>query len=384
MIALRVSQILTPTECIAPGLLFIENGVIRDIVRDMGQSLEGMEVIDAPGCALGPGMIDMHTHGIGGLQAIDGNPQDLEKMSEFYARHGTTGFLSTVSGLGSRIEAGIAATLRSKPQGAEILGFHMEGPFINPARSGAFPLDTIVAPDLALLKKYIDMAQGQMRLITLAPELAGAMELVRYARQAGVLCSAGHSQATWEQMMAAIDAGVSHATHTFNAMPALNHRTPGILGAALADDRLTVEVIADGIHVHPAVVKILLRSKGPGRVVMVSDSIGAAGLPDGDYCFEDLEITVANHSARLASGNLAGSVITLEHGLANLVKFGGITLMDALQIASQNPAIELGMAGRKGSLAPGKDADVICLNGDLVLQWTMARGRLFKPEPQVD
>lgn len=179
--------------------------------------------------------------------------------------------------------------------------------------------------------------------------------------------------------MAAIDAGVSHVTHTFNAMPALNHRTPGILGAALADDRLTVEVIADGVHVHPAVVKILLRSKGPERVVMVSDSIGAAGLPDGKYCFEDLEIIVANHSARLASGNLAGSVITLEHGLANLVRFGGIRLMDALRIASLNPAVELGVADRKGSLAPGKDADVICLDGEMVLQWTMIRGRIFKP-----
>ena len=302
-------------------------------------------------------------------------------MSEHYARHGVTSFLATICGSQEAIEAGIRASLKSKAEGAEMLGIHLEGPFINPKRKGAFAVETIVAPDLELLKYYMEAAQGTIRLITLAPELEHALDLVRYARQAGVVCSAGHTQATWDEMMVAIEAGVSHVTHTFNGMAPLNHRDPGILGAALADDRLTVEMIADGIHIHPAAMKLLLRCKPAERVVVISDSIGAAGLPDGSYTFEGLEVTIANHSARLKDGTLAGSVTTLEKELVNLVRLVGIPLEHALRIASQNPATELGLQNRKGRLAAGMDADLICLDREtLELQWTMARGRMFKPE----
>ncbi len=381
MIAVRAGQILTPLRSIEPGILFIENGIIKDVVIDQQQDLADMDIIEARDKILAPGLIDLHTHGIGGMQGIDGKPEDFDRMSELYASHGITSFLATIGGKREFIEAGIRAVLESKVQGAEILGIHLEGPFINPSRKGAFPLDTIVPPDLMLLKHYLDTAQGAIRLITLAPELEHGLELVRYASQAGVVCSAGHSQASWEQMMAAIQAGVSHVTHTFNGMAPLNHREPGILGAALIDDRLTVEIIADGIHIHPAVVKLLLRCKPANRVVVISDSIGAAGLQDGTYHFEELEVTIANHSARLSDGTLAGSVTSLEKELINLVHFGEISLNSALQFASLNPATEVGVEGRKGSLSPGKDADLICLDRQtLSLQWSIARGRLFKPE----
>jgi N-acetylglucosamine-6-phosphate deacetylase len=381
MIAIRAGQILTPLQSISPGILFVEARIIKEVTEDQYRDLSGFEVIDASDQIVAPGLIDLHTHGIAGMQGVDGNPEDYARMSEHYARHGVTSFLATICGSQEAIEAGIRAVLESKVEGAEIIGIHMEGPFINPARKGAFALETIVQPDINLLEHYLHAAQGAIRLITLAPELEHALDLVRYARQAGVVCSAGHTQATWDQMMAAIEAGVSHVTHTYNGMAPLNHRDPGILGAALVDDRLTVEIIADGIHVHPMALKLLLRCKPAGRVVVISDSIGAAGLPDGIYTFEGLEVTIADHSARLKDGTLAGSVTTLEKELVNLVRLVGLPLDHALRIASLNPATEVGIQGRKGQLAAGMDADLICLDREsLALQWTMARGRRFKPE----
>ncbi len=381
MIAIRAGQILTPLQSISPGILFVEAGIIKEVTGDQYRDLSGFEVIDASAQIVAPGLIDLHTHGIAGMQGVDGNPEDYARMSEHYARHGVTSFLATICGSQEAIEAGIHAVLKSNTAGAEIIGIHLEGPFINPARKGAFSLETIVRPDINLLQHYLHTAQGAIRLITLAPELEHALDLVRYARQAGVVCSAGHSQATWDQMMAAIEAGVSHVTHTYNGMAPLNHRDPGILGAALVDDRLTVEIIADGIHIHPAALKLLLRCKPADRVVVISDSIGAAGLPDGSYTFEGMEVTIANHSARLKDGTLAGSVTTLEKELVNLVRLVGLPLEHSLRIASLNPATEVGVQSRKGLLAAGMDADLICLDREtLELQWTMARGCRFNPE----
>jgi N-acetylglucosamine-6-phosphate deacetylase len=376
MIAIRAGQVLTPSETLENVFVLVDDGKIQSIQPAGGQDLHGLTVLDASGQILAPGLIDVHTHGIGGMQGIDGSPADLERMSEAYARHGVTGFLATIGGTVPAIEAGIHAVMESHPQGAEILGIHLEGPFLNVKRKGAFNPESILTPDVALFEHFLKLAGDRVKLMTLAPEMEGALAIIRRAREAGVLISAGHTQATWDEVMRAIDAGLSHVTHTFNGMAPLNHREPGILGAALVDDRLTVELIADGIHVHPGAMKLLIRSKPANRVVVISDSIGAAGLPDGNYHFEELDIIVANRSARLADGGLAGSVTSLEKELANLVRLCGVSLSAAVRLTSTNAAEELGLAARKGSIAPGMDADLICLDPEtLALRWTMARGR---------
>jgi N-acetylglucosamine-6-phosphate deacetylase len=381
MIIIKAAQIITPVRTIAPGYLQIENGKIHSIspISNTTSALEDSQVIDCSNSIIGPGLIDFHTHGIGGCECIDGDPRHLELMSLQYAKHGVTSFLATIGGAQNDIKNGIHAVNLANPQGAEILGIHMEGPFMNRARKGAFIEETIIPVDLSLFDHFMREANGKIRLMTLAPEIENGMALIEHAHASGVICSAGHSQATYQQMMDAIDAGLSHVTHTFNGMAPLSHREPGILGAALTDDRLTVELIADGVHVHPAAMRLLLRSKPYNRVVAISDSIGAAGLPDGQYHFEGLDITISNNSARIADGTLAGGVSTLDRELRNLVNLGQLSIEQTFRVASTNAAEELNLGSRKGNLIAGADADLICLDeNDLSLQWTMVKGEIFK------
>lgn len=382
MLAIFAGRLLTPLDVVEQGVVLVDAG--RILAAGPAAQVPvpaGAEAIDAEGLTVAPGLIDLHTHGADGAQAIDGTRDSLFRMSAFYARHGVTGFLATIGGSNEHLERGIDAVVEvlraAEPlPGAAILGIHLEGPFLNPARLGAFRPESILPPDPALLGRYLGRAGGHVRVITLAPEMDGALELIRLAAGRGVVCSAGHSQATWEQIMAAVEAGVRHATHTFNAMAPLHHRDPGLLGAALADDRLTAEVIADGIHVHPAMVRLLVRAKRVERAVLITDSIGAAGLPDGAYEFEEQQIIVSNGSARLADGTLAGSVLTMEQGVANLVAFGAASLPEALAIGGLNPACAIGLQTRKGRLVPGMDADLIGLDEDLRVRWTMVGGRM--------
>lgn len=388
MTLVRAGRVITPARVLENVYVQVEDGVIRGVGRrgELASTVAEAE-IDAGALTVVPGFVDVHTHGIAGVQAIDGTRVAMHRMAETYARHGVTAFLAGVFGTREQIEAGLDAAVawqleqsqhgseaHARALGAAMLGIYLEGPFLSPDWPGAFAPGTILDPDATVLRDHVTRARGTLRLLTLAPERPGAAELVALAADHGIVCAIGHSGATFEEAAVAAEHGVRHITHTFNAMPQLHHRRPGVLGAALTDERFTVEIIADGIHVHPALVRLLAKAKGPNAVVLVTDSIAAAGLPEGDYQFRDVAVRLEGGAARLSDGTLAGSTLTMERGVANLVAFGAASLPEAISMASTNPARLLGLASQKGRIEAGYDADLVALTPDLEVAWTMVAG----------
>jgi N-acetylglucosamine-6-phosphate deacetylase len=324
-------------------------------------------VFDGRGCVLLPGFIDVHVHGGDGADAMDADPKGLRRMARFHARHGVTALLPTTwSAAPAALEAAVGAIAEAAGPvegGATIVGAQLEGPWINPARAGAQDPAGIRPPDAAEARRLLDLGRGTVRLVALAPEMPGAAEVVKECRERGVVVSAGHTEAGWDEMVAAVAAGVRHVTHTFNAMAGLGHRDPGTAGAALALPELRCELIADGHHVHAGAMAVLARAKGPGGVVLISDAVRAAGLPDGDV---DLGGRAAQHccgAVRLADGRLAGSVLTLDVAVRNFAAATGWGWPDLALAASGNAASALGLS-TKGRLAPGLDADLVLLGDD--------------------
>jgi N-acetylglucosamine-6-phosphate deacetylase len=275
--------------------------------------------------------------------------------------------------------AGIAHFILSTSQyaarelSAEILGIHFEGPFISPARRGVHPAKWIVAPSAELLAQLLREARGTALILTLAPELPGALELIAAARQAGLVVSLGHTDATYEQAQAAIASGASHAAHVFNAMRPFSHRGTGVIGAVLTSHKVSAELIADGVHVDEAAMRMLVELKTPERVILVSDGISATGMPDGTYQLGMFEVKVSGGVARNAEGKLAGSTLTLDRALRNMVALG-VPLASALRMVTANPARQIGLGARKGVLAPGADADLVFLDDKLEVSGVMTRG----------
>jgi len=346
-------------------------------------------VVDGRGAVLLPGFIDVHVHGGDGADAMDADADGLRRMARFHARHGVTSLLPTTwSAPPGALEAAIAAIASAVgpvEAGATILGAHLEGPWINPARAGAQDPAGIRPPDAAEARRLLDCGRGAVRLVALAPELDGAAAVIGACRERGVVVSAGHTEAGWDEMVAAVAAGVRHVTHTFNAMPGLGHRTPGTAGAALALPELRCELIADGHHVHAGAMAVLARAKGPEGVVLISDAVRAAGLPEGDV---DLGGRTAQHccgAVRLPDGRLAGSVLTLDVALRNFAAATGWAWPDLARAAAGNAADALGLS-TKGRLAAGLDADLALVGddgaGEVLL--TVAEGRVVhrrSPEP---
>jgi N-acetylglucosamine-6-phosphate deacetylase len=338
-------------------------------------------VIDGRGCVLLPGFVDLHVHGGDGADAMDADPDGLRRMARFHARHGVTSLLPTTwSASPSALHAAVAAIASAVGPvdgGATILGAHLEGPWINPARAGAQDPSGIRPPDLAEARRLLEIRPGTVRLIALAPEMPGASAVISACVGAGVVVSAGHTEASWDEMVAAVGAGVRHVTHTFNAMGGLRHREPGTVGAALALPELRCELIADGHHVHAGAMAVLARAKGPGGVILISDAVRAAGLPEGDV---DLGGRPAQHccgAVRLPDGTLAGSVLTLDVALRNFAAATGWDWPDLARAAAGNAADALGLQD-KGRLARGLDADLVLLgdgdSSEVVL--TVAEGRI--------
>jgi N-acetylglucosamine-6-phosphate deacetylase len=355
-----------------------EDVVVRGArIAAVGEAADG-EVVELDGHWVLPGFVDVHVHGGGGAQCNTDDPDEIQRVARFHAQHGTTALLATtvaapVEDLLRARDAIGAAAAAPAPDAAQVLGAHLEGPFLSPRWPGAMDAGHFLAPDPAVAERLV--GGGGVRMMSLAPELPGARELVRRLVAAGVVVALGHTDASYADATAAVAAGARVVTHTFNAMRPLHHRKPGVLGAALGHDDLACEVICDGVHVDPAVVALLVRVKGPQRTLLVTDAIEAAGLPDGDYRLGERAVRVNGGRATLAqSETIAGSTLTMDRALRNVVAFAGVAVEDAARMASTTPAEVLGVADRKGSIAPGCDADIVILDPDLSLAGVLVRG----------
>ncbi|HHV63105.1 MAG TPA: N-acetylglucosamine-6-phosphate deacetylase [Firmicutes bacterium] len=380
---IRGGDIFTPSGIITDGFIVIKNGKIAH-VGSYGEfrtyAAGDSRIIDAGGRVVAPGYIDIHTHGAGGHDTLEAASGALWSMAAHHAAHGTTSFLPTAMTASEEalIECASVVGRAARDGGypSNILGLHCEGPWINPKMKGAQNEAWIRTPSQRELDRWVDASMGTIRLVTLAPEVAGSMDIIRALRARGITASAGHSAASYETMLCAVRAGLSHCTHVFNTMPPLHHREPGVVGAALSCDQLTTEAITDGFHLHPEILKILLRCKGLDGLVLITDSMMAAGMPDGEYELGGQKVVVAGGTARLENGVLAGSTLTLDRAVRNVVEFLGVTLYDAVRFATINPARVIGVDSRKGSLEVGKDADLIVTGEEGNVFLTITGGRV--------
>jgi N-acetylglucosamine-6-phosphate deacetylase len=385
---IHAGRILTPEEEITDAIIVVEGTRIaaighRDEIRippDAADYVAGeMTVV--------PGFVDVHIHGAGGHDVMEANARALDRIAATVARYGTTSLVATTVTAPidetCRSLEGIARYIRSHEQpkesdekgrlAAEFVGIHLEGPFISKARRGVHPPDSIARPSVEVLQKFFDAADGLVKIVTIAPEIPGARELIEHAVAAKVVAAIGHTDADFDQARAAIQAGARHAVHMFNAMRPFTHRDPGVVGAILTDPEVTAEVIADGVHVAGPTIQVLLGCKGFDAVLLASDGIAATGMPDGNYRLGNFEVAVKDGVARNSEGKLAGSTLTLDRALRYLVALG-VPLKDAVRMATVLPARRLGLAGKKGILAVGADADLVALTPDLRVAGVMTRG----------
>ncbi|MGW8374307.1 N-acetylglucosamine-6-phosphate deacetylase [Streptomyces sp. ODS28] len=336
---------------------------------------EAVDTLDLSGHWVVPGFVDMHVHGGGGASFSAGTADEAMKVIDTHRRHGTTTMAaSTVTGELSELahQAGVLSELAEQ---GELAGVHFEGPFISQHRCGAHEPTLLRDPDPADVRKLIDAARGSAVMMTLAPELPGGLDSVRLLAEHGVLAAVGHTDSSYDLTLEAVEAGATVATHLFNAMPALGHRAPGPVVALLEDERVTVELINDGTHLHPAVVELAFHRAGPGRVAFITDAMGAAGMGDGRYPLGPMEVDVKDGVARLVEGgSIAGSTLTLDTAFRRAVTVDGLPVADAVRALSLNPARLLGVDDRVGSLEPGKDADLVVLDGEFTLRGVMRKG----------
>ncbi|HEY0703058.1 MAG TPA: N-acetylglucosamine-6-phosphate deacetylase [Candidatus Acidoferrales bacterium] len=383
--AIYASRILTPQEELRDCVITVEAGRITGIGhRDEVHIPPGAKDYVASGMTVVPGFVDVHIHGAGGHDVMEGDPAALDKITATVARFGTTSMLATT--VTAPVEAtchsleGIAQYIRtheSTPDnarfGADILGVHLEGPFINPARRGVHPVEYILDPSVEVLEKFRAAAGNLVKIITIAPEMPGALKLIAAAIADGIVVGLGHTDADYAQARAAIAAGARHAVHVYNAMRPFAHRDPGVISALLTDADITAEIIADGVHVAGPAIQVLLGTKGFDTVLLVSDGTAATGMRDGTYRLGNLEVAVKDGVVRNSEGKLAGSTLTIDRAIRYLVELG-VPAVDAIRMATILPARRLGLAGKKGIIAVGADADLVVLTPDLHVAGVMTRG----------
>jgi N-acetylglucosamine-6-phosphate deacetylase len=364
------------------GAVFVNDGKIAWIgsEADLQQFEHVEQVIDAKGGWVLPGFIDVHVHGGYGADFMDASREALETITSFHSRNGTTAMLATTM---TAPQEGISAVLsvvddymHGDMPYAQLLGVHLEGPFISPKFPGAQNPAFIVLPQIAWLEAWVEQHPDVIRLLTLAPEREGALPLISWLKNQGITVACGHTDAAYEQIEAAVEHGLQHAVHTFNAMRVLHHREPGTVGAVLSDDRIYAEVIADGHHVHPACIRLLSKAKPKNKLLLVTDAMCATGLSEGIYELGGLKVMVKGGVARLLEGDsLAGSTLTMIDAFRFCVENVGLPVPQVSEMASGTPAATLGLSEHMGSIAVGKQADLLLVSADLQLQKVWVKGR---------
>ncbi len=385
MLVFTVGKLLTPTDAVEHAIVLIEQGRILEISAQSSRAVPaGASVTDLGDGVMAPGYFDLHLHGSAGYDVMDDTADALPAIERLLARHGVTSYFPTTvtAPMDAALRAleRLADAIETRERHLELdlerqntdsknralpLGIHLEGPFISHARRGVHPPENLLAPSLALFERFWQAARGRIRMMTIAPELEGAPEVIVEAARRGVCVSLGHSDADFTAAERGIAAGAHHATHTFNAMRplshnTLDHRNPGILGAVLTDGRVSADIIADGIHLDPAIVKLVANAKGPEQTVLITDAISATGMPDGRYRLGSLEVEFRDGKCTM-EGKLAGSVLTMDRAVRNLARFAEWSLLQAVASASQNPA-RVARIANKGVLAAGADADFVVLS----------------------
>jgi N-acetylglucosamine-6-phosphate deacetylase len=382
MLALTAGRLLTPTDTVEHPVVLVEQGRVLEISAGGSRQVPaGVPVSDLSDSVIAPGYVDLHIHGSAGYDVMDDSAEALPAIEQLLARHGVTSYFPTT------VTAPMDATLRALERLADAiekreldlvrererqnangkiralpLGIHLEGPFISHARRGVHPPENLLPATLPFFEKFWQAARGRIRMMTIAPELDGAPELIAEAARRGVCVSLGHSDADFAAAELGIVAGARHATHTFNAMRPLDHRSPGILGAVLTDRRLSADIIADGVHLDPAIVKLFADAKGLAQTVLITDAISATGMPEGRYRLGSFEVDVHDGKC-MVDGKLAGSVLTMDRAVRNLARFAEWDLARAVAAASQNPA-RVARIANKGVLAVGADADFVVMNSE--------------------
>jgi len=375
-------RLYTPTEEIENPLVTVEAGRISEISTRAQQELPGGKVIDFGDVTLVPGFVDIHIHGGAGLDLMRATPSDLPRLGRFLAAHGVAAYFPTTVAAPleatraalDRLADAIEATVTGDAAEARPLGIHLEGPFLSHKRRGVHPPENLLEPTVKTFNDLWQAARGHVRVMTIAPEIPGAIEVIAEAARRKVCVSIGHSDAEMGAAQNAVSAGARHATHTFNAMRPLDHRDPGIIAEVLTDNRLSADIIADGIHVSPPVVQLFLRAKGADRAVLITDAISATGMPDGHYQLGPIEVDVKEGKCT-SGGSLAGSVLTMDRAVRNVMQFGRWNLRDSVRAATLNPARAVGVASHHGVLAPGADADFLVVNDAGDVMKTIIRGR---------
>ncbi len=375
---LSATRLYTPDHLIERPVVVIEDGIIADVFSLTHAGLPEGRHVELPESTLVPALFDVHIHGSGGHDVMEGTESALSHIGNFLARRGVGAYCATTvtAPLDSLLHSlsSIAKLIGAPLDGAQPVGIHLEGPFLSPHKRGAHAESQLLTPSIALFDRMWDAAEGNIRVMTIAPELPNAEETIAHATQLGVRVSLGHSDANGDAARAGVMAGAVTATHTFNAMRRFDHRDPGLLGEVLDNDRLFAEIICDGLHVDPSVVRLFWKAKGIDRAILITDAMAGAGMPDGPYRLGEMEVRVKNGRCVIGEDTLAGSTLTLDRGLQNFMQFTGSNLDRALPLATRNPARMTGFESEIGAIAPGRSADIAVLSARHEVIGTILRG----------